>query len=114
MKAPADERRGLSVSQEKLLLCEDLYVVLVHEGGTGETGSFELTQLFAELLALGQDGDFVVVAQSGGFGEDGGEICLLAVEQGNLLLGTGDLIPLFQQDAADALEADGEAPPNVI
>ena len=52
---------------------------------------------------------FVVVAQSGGFGEDGGEICLLAVEQGDLLLGTGDLIPLFQQDAADALEADGEA-----
>ena len=101
MKAPADKRRGLSVSQEKLLLCEDLHVVLVHEGGTGETGSFELTQLFAELLALGQDGDFVVVAQSGGFGEDGGEICLLAVEQGDLLLGTGDLIPLFQQDAAD-------------
>ena len=43
------------MSQEKLLLCEDLHVVLVHEGGTGETGSFELTQLFAELLAIAEE-----------------------------------------------------------
>ena len=33
----------------------------------------------------------------------------MLVEQGDLLLGAGDLVALLQQDAADALKADGEA-----
>jgi len=89
-------------------LCEDLYLILVHKGGTGETGSLQLAQLLAQLLGLRQNGDVVGVAQLCGFGQHGGEIYVAGVEQGDLLLGTGDLVTLLQQDAADALEADGE------
>ena len=44
-------------------MCEDLYLILVHKGGTGETGSLQLAQLLAQLLGLRQNGDVVGVAQ---------------------------------------------------
>ena len=69
-----------------LLLCEDLYLILVHEGGTGETGSLQLAQLLAQLLGLRQNGDVVGVAQLCGFGQHGGEVHVAVVEQGG---GTG-------------------------
>ena len=42
------------VYKRQLLLCEDLYFILVHKGGTGETGSLQLAQLLAQLLGLRQ------------------------------------------------------------
>ena len=76
-------------SRRLLLLCEDLYFILVHKGGTGETGSFQLAQLLAQLLGLRQNGDIVGVAQLCGFGQHCGEVHVAVVEQGDLLLGTG-------------------------
>lgn len=94
---------------QPLLSGKDLYLVLVHEGGTGKACCFQLAQLLAELLALRQDGDVVGIAQGSGLAQDGGEVGVLTVEQCDLLLCAGDLITLLEQDAADALEADGEA-----
>ena len=94
---------------QPLLSGKDLYLVLVHEGGTGKACCFQLAQLLAELLALRQDGDVVGIAQGSGPAQDGGKVGVLAVEQCDLLLCAGDLITLLEQDAADALEADGEA-----
>ena len=92
-----------------LLLRKNFDLILIHKGGTGKTGSFQLAQLFAQLLGLLQNGDIVAAAQVCSLGKNGGEVGILAVQQGDLLLCAGDLVALLQQDAAHPLEADGEA-----
>ena len=82
---------------QPLLSGKDLYLVLVHEGGTGKACCFQLAQLLAELLALRQDGDVVGIAQDSGLAQDGGEVGVLTVEQCDLLLCAGDLITLLEQ-----------------
>ena len=88
---------------QPLLSGKDLYLVLVHEGGTGKACGFQLAQLLAELLALRQDGDVVGIAQGSGLAQDSGEVGVLTVEQCDLLLCAGDLITclLYTSDAAD-------------
>ena len=68
--------------QRILLLSKDLDLVLVHKSGTGKACGFQLTQLLAQLFAHGQHGDVVAAAQGVCLGEDGGEVCILAIEQG--------------------------------
>lgn len=46
-----------------LLLRKNFDLILIHKGGTGKTGSFQLAQLFAQLLGLLQNGDIVAAAQ---------------------------------------------------
>ena len=92
-----------------LLLRKNFDLILIHKGGTGKTGSFQLAQLLAQLFALRQHGDIILLAQRGGFAQHGREVGVLAVQQGDLLLCTGDLVALLQQNAAHPLEADGEA-----
>ena len=62
---------------QPLLSGKDLYLVLVHEGGTGKACCFQLAQLLAELLALRQDGDVVGIAQGSGLAQDGGEVGIM-------------------------------------
>ena len=92
-----------------LLLGEDLYLVLVHKGCARKACGFQLTQLLAQLFALRQHGDIILLAQRGGLAQHGREVGVLAVQQGDLLLCAGNLVSLLQQDAAHPLEADGEA-----
>ena len=72
-----------------LLLRKNFDLILIHKGGTGKTGSFQLAQLFAQLLGLLQNGDIVAAAQVCSLGKNGGEIGILAVQQGDLLLCAG-------------------------
>ena len=80
-----------------------------HKGCARKACGFQLTQLLAQLFALRQHGDVVLLAQRGGLAQHGREVGVLAVQQGDLLLCTGDLVALLQQDAAHPLEADGES-----
>ena len=57
-----------------LLLRKNFDLILIHKGGTGKTGSFQLAQLFAQLLGLLQNGDIVAAAQVCSLGKNGGEV----------------------------------------
>ena len=61
-----------------LLLRKNFDLILIHKGGTGKTGSFQLAQLFAQLLGLLQNGDIVAAAQVCSLGKNGGEVGILA------------------------------------
>ena len=88
---------------------ENLDLFFIHKGSARKTGGFQLTQLFAQLLGLLQHGHVVALPQLCGLGQHGREVGAFLIEQSDLLLGAGDLVALLQQDAADALKADGEA-----
>ena len=93
-----------------LLLRKNFDLILIHKGGTGKTGSFQLAQLFAQLLGLLQNGDIVAAAQVCSLGKNGGEVGILAVQQGDLLLCAGDLVAL-RQSAWDSFPTRPGEPP---
>ena len=90
-------------------MTKNLDVVIVRKGNSVVTSGFQCAELFAQLFGLGQNRHIIGCAQGIGLGQHGGEIGILQIQQGQLLLGTGNLVILLQQNAADALEPDGEA-----
>ena len=90
-------------------MTKNLDVVIVRKGNSVVTSGFQCAELLAQLFGLGQNRHIIGCAQGIGLGQHGGEIGILQIQQSQLLLGTGDLVILLQQNAADALEPDGEA-----
>ena len=90
-------------------MTKNLDIIVVRKGNSVVTSGFQCAELLAQLFGLGQNRHIIGCAQGIGLGQHGGEIGILQIQQGQLLLGTGDLVILLQQNAADALEPDGEA-----
>ena len=90
-------------------MTKNLDVVIVRKGNSVVTSGFQCAELLAQLFGLGQNRHIIGCTQGIGLGQHGGKIGVLQVEQRHLRLRAGDLVALLQQNAADALEADGEA-----